>query len=309
MMKLALCCLASAALLAGCHSQTDRPAVETEVSLMSWSDLTSRPLPAPTSRHEYGDHEAQFAELWLPESSGPHPVVFMVHGGCWQKSIADRSLMNYAAEDLRTRGLAVWNIEYRGVDEEGGGYPGTFTDVRDAAEALFELGPSLDLDTTQVAAFGHSAGGHLAAWVAVQSNLPENSEIEPGSALPISSVIVSGGLADLEASLPVTLETCLANIVENLTGPASADRPDVYSDTSVSKLLPTSSELISVNGAQDRIAPPKLGRALTNLVVASGAKGQFVEVPETGHVELIAPGTAAFEIQARLLENALNPSE
>ncbi len=60
----------------------------------------------------------------------------MIHGGCWQAAIANHTIMNYAAEDLRRRGYAVWNIEYRATDQPGGGYPGTFRDVGAAMDRL-----------------------------------------------------------------------------------------------------------------------------------------------------------------------------
>src|SRR5262245_46291263 len=84
--------------------------------LMVWQDLLGRPRPQPTTTISYGEDPLQVIDLWLPEGAGPHPVVLMVHGGCWQTDIADRTLMNWIAEDLRGRGIAVWNIEYRGVD-------------------------------------------------------------------------------------------------------------------------------------------------------------------------------------------------
>ena len=306
MVKSVFFMLAAFAFSAGCASQGELSDSPLSAPLMTWSDLTERELPQPTSSHVYGDHPSQLADLWLPDGQGPHPVVLMVHGGCWQKSIADRSLMNYAAEDLRQRGMAVWNVEYRGVDETGGGYPGTYLDVRDAAHQLIEIGPSFNLDVDQIVAFGHSAGGHLAAWTALQSNIPQGSRIGREAALPVSTVVISGGLADLEASKPVTLESCLADIIDDLTGLPTADRPNVFSDTSVPELLPTTVALISVNGDQDRIAPPELGQDLTVMVIAGGGDGRFIEVPETGHVELIAPGTSAFEIQAELLKAALD---
>lgn len=298
--------LAAFACLAGCASQAEPSQSPFSAPLMTWSDLTERELPQPTSSHAYGDHPSQFADLWRPDGPGPHPVVLMIHGGCWQKSIADRSLMNYAAEDLRQRGMAVWNVEYRGVDETGGGYPGTYLDVRDAAYRLIEVGPSLNLDVSQIVAFGHSAGGHLAAWTALQSNIAQGSSIGRDAALPVSTVVISGGLADLEASAPVTLESCLANVIDDLIGTPTANRPNVFSDTSVPALLPTAVALISVNGDQDRIAPPELGQNLTEKVIESGGDGRFISVPETGHVELIAPGTSAFAIQADILKSALD---
>src|SRR5581483_2347921 len=110
-------------------------------ALMTWQDLMRAPLPHASRKIAYGAGPGQFAELWLPERPGPHPVVLMAHGGCWQAKIASLQIMNYIAEDLRRRGIAVWNIEYRGVDQSGGGYPGTFVDVANAADALRAAAP------------------------------------------------------------------------------------------------------------------------------------------------------------------------
>ena len=145
--------------------------------LMVWDDLLGRPKVSPQQTIRWGQGATDVVDVWLPDGAGPFPVVLMVHGGCWQKSIADRTLMNWAAEDLRSHGLAVWNIEYRGVDEQGGGYPGTFLDVAHAADALRDHAAALNLDTKRVAAFGHSAGGHLVMWLAARANLPKSSPL------------------------------------------------------------------------------------------------------------------------------------
>src|SRR5215472_15163769 len=97
-------------------------------------------------RIPYGNAQSQFGELWLPQSSGaPAPVVVLVHGGCWRRSYG-LDLMAPMAKDLRDRGLAVWNIEYRRLGEPGGGYPGTFADVGQAFDALRALGQRYPLN-------------------------------------------------------------------------------------------------------------------------------------------------------------------
>jgi pimeloyl-ACP methyl ester carboxylesterase len=63
---------------------------------------------------------------------------------------------------------------------------------------------------------------------------------------------------------------------------------------------------VSVNGEQDRIAPPRLGQAYTQEALGAGSQAAFEQVPETGHVELIAPGTDAFALQAAILADALS---
>ena len=274
--------------------------------LMSWPDLTNRPKEEPTETVRIGDGETDIVDVWLPDGPGPHPVVLMVHGGCWQKSIADRTLMNYAAEAMREEGLAVWNIEYRGVDEEGGGYPGTFQDVAQAADAMRVHAEEFNLDLSRVAGFGHSAGGHLATWLAGRKNLPATSVLSGGTSLRMVGVLNSGGLADLQASEPLTLKSCLADIKDSLIGPASENRPDPLSDTSSDRLLPTGVTLYSVNGERDRIAPPALGDDFTVKAEQAGDKAKAFIIPGEGHVELIAPGSDAFKKQVSLLKMMLD---
>lgn len=278
-----------------------------EAELMTWPDLLARDRPEPSVQIKTGPADTDTVDLWMPETKGPHPVVLMVHGGCWQKSIADRTLMNYAAEDLRRRDIAVWNIEYRGVDEEGGGYPGTFLDVASAADALADHAEAYDLDLDRVAAFGHSAGGHLALWYAARDKIADTSPLFGTPKIKLKGVLNSGGLADLQASAPVTQAGCLADILNQLTGPASDQRPDVFSDTSPSELLPFGVRQVSVNGADDAIAPPALGEAYTAKARASGDVADAITIPSSGHVELIAPHTAAFERQAEILIEMLEP--
>ncbi len=103
---------------------------------MTWPDLLERPRPEADATLRYGGKVNQLVDLWLPIAPSLRPVVLMVHGGCWQSDVADRRIMNWIAADLRRRGIAVWNIEYRGVDRPGGGYPGTFHDMAAAADAL-----------------------------------------------------------------------------------------------------------------------------------------------------------------------------
>ncbi|MEM5516072.1 alpha/beta hydrolase [Henriciella sp. AS95] len=272
---------------------------------MTWADLFARPMPAPDRTVETGESATDVVDVWLPDGEGPHPTVIVVHGGCWQKSIADRTIMNYAADALRKEGMAVWNIEYRGVDEEGGGYPGTYQDVGQAVDALRAFGPELGLRTDGVAAFGHSAGGHLALWAASRHKIPADSPLYSPDPLPIAGVVNSGGLADLEASVPHTQPECLANVLTSLTGAPSETRANVFSDTSPAELLPAGVWAYSVNGADDPIAPPLLGEGYAQKAASAGDDADVAIIPETGHVELITPGTAAFKAETAILKDML----
>jgi acetyl esterase/lipase len=271
--------------------------------LMDWPDLLGRPMPAPTREIAYGPLPEQVADLWLPAGQGPFPVVLMVHGGCWRSDVAKLTIMNYAAEDLRRRGIAVWNIEYRGVDRPGGGYPGTFQDVAAATDKLATIAPAYHLRTDHVVAFGHSAGGHLVLWLAARRRVPAASPLRSSRPLPIAAVVSSGGLPDLEAVH--AQDICGAANVETLVGPSSARRPDVYADTSPAELGVGSDVERLISGDQDPIAPPALAGAYTAKMRGRGAHINALTVPNSGHVELISPGTVAWARTVRTIQALL----
>ena len=275
---------------------------------MRWPDLLDRPRPKADMRIPYGSDPLQFVDLWLPKGKAPHPVVLMVHGGCWQSDIADASIMNYIADDLRTRGIAVWNIEYRGVDRGGGGYPGTFHDVAAAADLLGKEGPRRHLATDRIVAFGHSAGGHLALWLAARGRIARSSALHGAKPLPIAAAIAIGGLPDLEAAQIPPGDTCDAEPVRKLVGAATPERPDLYNDTSPAAMMPFATPQILVNATRDRIAPPAFAESYAAKAKAQGVEVRRVTVPEEGHVELIAPGTASWMAELAEIERALGLS-
>jgi len=116
----------------------------------------------------YGEHRSQFGVLRLPELAGRRPVIIAIHGGFWQSRYGLEE-NDKLAEDLTHRGYATWNIEYRRVGEEGGGWTGTFRDVVTAVNYLSQLSKQYPLDLSRVVLLGHSAGGHLALWLAARS--------------------------------------------------------------------------------------------------------------------------------------------
>jgi acetyl esterase/lipase len=272
---------------------------------MKWPALLTRERPQPSTSIRYGDDQMQVVDLWLPAGKGPHPTVLMVHGGCWQTEIADRRIMNWIADDLRKRGMAVWNIDYRGVDREGGGYPGTFQDAAAAADALRAHAKTHNLDISRLVATGHSAGGHLALWLAGRHRLPAGSRLRTADPLRIRTVVSLGGLPDLELAATPPGSGCGTEVVEKLVGPPTMSSRDVYADTSVPRLGPLGVRQVLVNGLQDRIIPTVYADDYAKRMTAAGDKVTVRMVDRTGHVELIAPESEAWKVAAREIEKAL----
>jgi acetyl esterase/lipase len=264
---------------------------------MTWPDLLSRPQPKADATIAYGADPLQHVDLWLPKTGGTHPVVLMVHGGCWQTEVAKADIMNWIADDLRSRGIAVWNVEYRGVDRPGGGYPGTFLDVGQAADALAAHASTYRLRAGRIVVIGHSAGGHLALWLAARRSLPKSSRLYAARPVKVTAAISLGGLPDLEAATVAPGNTCDTEPVLKLTGQPTPARPDVFADTSPARLPDPATPVTLVNGTLDRIAPPAFAAAY-----AAKKKVARVTIADEGHVELITPETKSWAAAVKLID-------
>jgi len=227
--------------------------------------------PAPSIA--YGEHADQVANLHLPAGDdGPWPCVVLLHGGFWRTGW-DRTLMTPLAVDLAARGIAAWNVEYRRVGQEGGGWPGTFADVAAATDALVELD---DVDSERVATCGHSAGGHLALWLAGRARVSDGMPGANPRLRPVAAVALAG-VCDLERARQDALGR---GAVEALLGPRDAARDAAVSPAA---LAPLGVPQLLVHGDPDDIVPVSQSRGYASL----DPDVELVEFPRADHFDVI----------------------
>jgi acetyl esterase/lipase len=255
--------------------------------------LPSRPADA---RVAYGTDPLQFGDLRLPKGTGPFPVVIVIHGGCWVSRYA--TLQNTAAlsDALRDAGVATWNIEYRRSDSKGGGWPGTFVDVADAADHVRALAKQHPLDPSRVVVAGHSAGGHLALWTAARARIPKDSELFRESPLPVVGAVALGGPGDLRDFTTYARDVCAEPVVEQLMGGTPAQVGSRYAHGSPAELLPMGVRQVLIVGAQDGVMPERAREAYVARARRAGDRAEAIVVPDAGHFEVIAPTSAAFPV-------------
>lgn len=270
------------------------PAVQAQPTLLTWHDVLAFPHGEPARRIAYGPDPLQFGELWRPVGPGPHPLVVMIHGGCWRADLPGLELQRPLSEALARRGWAVWNVEYRRIGHDGGAWPGTFTDVAQAIDAVRGFAGSEHLDLSRVLVMGHSAGGHLAVWSAARPHLPKSSPLWAADPLVPRAVVSLAGIDDLEAYHATGPDACGGpGVIESLVDQAGRGQ-GAYADTSPPRLLPLRVRQLVVSGAHDPIVPPRFGDAYASAARRSGDAVEEITFPDAGHFELIDPGSSAW---------------
>src|SRR6204780_3784022 len=118
------------------------------VQKMNAQSILELAPPPPGQKIQYGDGEFQFGELRVPSGRGPHPAAIVIHGGYWRAAY-DLKHIGHLCAALVKEGIATWSLEYRRIGNAGGGWPGTFDDVRAGAAHLSKIA---DLDKSRVIA-------------------------------------------------------------------------------------------------------------------------------------------------------------
>ncbi len=254
------------------------------------TDLAELAKAPAGQKHAYGDDPLQFGELTLPDGPGPHPVVILIHGGCWlaQYDIKhSRALANGFAQ----AGMAVWNLEYRRVGNKGGGWPGTFLDIAMGADHLRGLAKKYPLDLSHVLAVGHSAGGHLALWLAVRHKIPAGSDIYKAKPISILGVLPLAPASELDR---LHQKAVCGQVVDKLIGGSPEAFPDRYLQATPSRFAPLGVPQILVVGEQDSDWG-WVGDAYIKAARAAGDEQiQLIKAPKAGHFEVIDPKSSAW---------------
>ena len=268
-------------------------------------DLLSRHPPAADHRIPYGPDPSQFGDLWLPGGGHPAPVLVFVHGGWW-KSAYDLQYGGHLCNALRSAGLAVWSIEYRRVGATGGGWPNTFIDVAAGFDHLGQLARTYPLDLRRVVVSGHSAGGHLAFWLAGRHHIFNGSPLhDPQPRVPLHAVVSLAGAVDLQLTIDLSGHLTFAHDrreVLTFMGADPASQPDRYLAGDPGHLLPLNLPQLLIQGAEDDQIPPDLPERWAEKARRQGDEVTLLRVPGADHFDIVDPESKAWStVEASIL--------
>lgn len=226
-------------------------------------------------------------DVLLPPAAGPVPVVMYIHGGAFLfGSHRHGPVTEPVCRALTERGLAAALVEYRLSGEAP--FPACLHDVKAAVRWLRRFGERLGVNGETIGVWGDSAGGHLAAFLALNSN---DERLDGAVGVTDCSSDVLAGVAwypdtDFLALGPDRTGTPDPNSPEALLiGGPTRDRPDEATFASpVSHVRAGAAPLLLVHGLDDDLLPPQQSELMYEALQAVGATCELEWVEGANHV-------------------------
>ncbi len=237
-------------------------------------DILNLAAPKADKRVAYGGDGIQFVDLRLAAGKGPHALAISIHGGFWRAKY-DLEYMGHLCTALRAKGMTTANLEYRRVGNAGGGWPGTFADIRAAYQFLVQNAGAYEIDVDRVAVLGHSAGGQLALCLAAREK-------------KVKGVISLAGVVDLQRAYELHLSN---DAVVEFLGGRPGEVADHYREADPMKIAVGARQWL-VHGAADDVVPAAFSRDYVSAKRKEDAR--LVEIAGAGHFEVVDPRAGAW---------------
>ena len=213
-------------------------------------------------------------------STGLQPLILWINGAGWRK--CDKNLMAAELQYFAENGFAVACIQYRHSGQ--GHFPDQLIDCKTAVRFLRANADKYGIDPNRIAAMGRSAGGHLASWMAMNTDGFDNDEWTSFSSHVKAAVDYFG---------PVDIKTCNLIEIERFKDPnhrwhsleethggallggdpeTMLNRSDTASP--IFHISEKTAPILILHGDQDPLIPLSMSEAFYERLVAAGLERQ-----------------------------------
>lgn len=246
-------------------------------------------LPAGTTVErnlEYGPHERNKLDIYIPKGDGPFPLVIWVHGGAWQGGSKEGS----PALFLVGRGYALASINYR--LSQHATFPAQIEDCQAAVRFLRANAKKYRLDPEAFGAMGASAGGHLVALMGTAGNVKEFAgygRVKDGSSR-VQCVVDLFGPTDLtkmqeqsKGRGKIDHDSPNAPEARLIGGPVQKNKGKAAKANPITYVTRDDAPFLIMHGDADPLVPVRQSELLHAALTKAGVESELVVIPGAGH--------------------------
>ncbi len=255
------------------------------------------------------DHAAQKLDVYLAKSEEPAPAMVFIHGGGWRGG-SKKHVPGFLRKAHAEGWLAVVAVEYRFTDVAV--HPAQVDDCARAIQFVRQNAKKWNIDLKRIGVTGGSAGGHLAAYMALQDDeaKPDSKDpVERQSSRVLFAIPFAGptdwGLLGRIAHGHPAYRQLLGYKPGTPAGKMAADRiKDVSPVSFVSEDDPP---MLIVHGDADRIVPIEHAKVLEAALKKAGVPVELHVVKGGRHAVAGAGGTGAVRADAYMRKRLGGP--
>jgi acetyl esterase/lipase len=246
-------------------------------------EVTNRPALV------YAVHEGTklVGDLYLPKGRSNAPVVVAMHGGGWRGG--SRAFYRYWGPFLARHGYALFAIEYR--LGRPGRYPAAVYDVKAAIQFVRAKAAELDIDPTRIGLMGDSAGGYLAAMLALAGdrfNAAYGDDANAATSTDVKAVVGFYGIYDMLAQWQQDMTVTPGDsITQDFLGVAPSQNRPLYVESSPVTYAQAGRKEVRVllfHGSRDNLVDPQSqSGAFLAALSEAGFSARLSMIPGAAH--------------------------
>ncbi|MDR6550583.1 alpha/beta hydrolase [Paenibacillus qinlingensis] len=217
--------------------------------------------------------ETRVLDLFLPDGIKNGAAILFIHGGGWAKG--DKQQFRDVAAWFAERGFVCASMKYRLSTEKP--YPAALEDARLAMQYMRVHADELGFSPTKIASAGSSAGGYLAAMLAL---------IQPDDELGRTAELV---MTDTRANAvalycPVTTLHVDKEFVLKFMAVPELEAPERYREGSpIDRISGGEPSFLILNGDEDNTTPLAEVRAFAEKLLEAGSRAEVIALPGVKH--------------------------
>ena len=228
-------------------------------------------------------------DLYLPngEASKPRPTVVLIHGGAWL--FGTRYQLHWYGSRLARAGYVAASINYRMLPMYP--FPYCIHDCKAAVRWLRLHADEYGIDPERIAAFGNSAGGHLAGLLA--TTRPRDGlegPLNPETSSAVQAAISMYGAVDLTEYRGWRKRDLSRRVASEFVGyfvsVGRGRRPGSNAWETASPITyahPGAAPMLFIHGTRDFLVDVEQSKRFTERLHEVGAHAELVTLHDRGH--------------------------